>query len=201
MSVVRPLASGAVAALGALIVAPIAGPGESAARIIDRTLICETGQSGAVHQVGLWTNSAIRGESASARGAVAEIRTNLQPTWRLAWVGETSVELSPACKPTKTRVRLTGRGLSGGDAASIYEDQYDCWTPRNVLIRLRAVFRSPVTLRRGSPYGFPILFARGKVREGYLAIQTKSGKRILFSKVVAATGKAHAFTSDDCFPD
>lgn len=169
----------------------------SASRIIDRTLNCEIGIMGGIRLAELRVSSAVRQRKQPAN---VDLTTNIAPTWRLAYVGETAVELSPACRPSTARVLLSARGLSGG-IASPFVDNFDCWMPRRVLIRVRAVFRSPVTLRSGTPWGFPLRFARGEVTEGSLAIRTQAGKRLAFV-TVSDSGRARVFTAaEDCFPD
>lgn len=168
-----------------------------ASRIVDRTVLCEVGSQGGVYVATLRAASAIR---ATGKVANVALRTRLVPNWRLVYIGATEVLLSPACRRSTARVALTSRGLSGG-VADRFGDESDCWTPRRVLIRVRAVFRSPVTLRLGSPYRFPELFARGKVKEASLAMRTPAGKPLAFA-TVSETGRARLFTArQDCFPD
>jgi hypothetical protein len=170
------------------------------ARIIDRTLLCETGITGGVRNLDLHSSSAVRG----AKLAYVEARTNVRPTWRLAGLdkgldGKGSIELSPACGRSQARVSLSSHGLTGG-LASEFGDEHDCWTPRWVVIRVRAVFRSPTALRPSRPWGFPLLFARGRMNDAYLAIQTRTGKPIVFA-AVNDSGTTRVFMSDSCFPE
>ncbi|MEX2646536.1 MAG: hypothetical protein WD249_09770 [Gaiellaceae bacterium] len=170
----------------------------AASRIVDRTVLCEVGSQGGVYVATLLAASAIR---ATGKVANVALTTNLVPNWRLAYIGATEVLLSPACSRSTARVALTSRGLSGG-VADRFGDELDCWTPRRVLVRVRAVFQSPVTLRLGSPYGFRELFARGKVQEAVLVVRTQAGKPLAFATVVSETGRARVFTARrDCFPD
>jgi hypothetical protein len=173
---------------------------QRASRIIDRTVLCEAGITGGVRKIDLHASSAARG----GRSAYVEARTSVTPTWRLVGLGREldgrgSMELSPDCRRLRARVPLNSRGLAGGLASNI-GDAHDCWTPRWLVIRARAVFRSPTALRPSRPWGFPTLFARGNVTAAYLAILTRAGKRIAFA-AMNESGKAHVFMSDRCFPD
>lgn len=168
----------------------------TATRVIDRTLLCETGVQGGVNVVTLNGSSSKPGKDSAG----VDITTRLVPTWRLASIGERAVELSPACRRPTARAPLASTGLVGV-VASPFGDEFDCWTPRRVLIRVRAVFESPATLRLGRPWGFPLLFARGKVEEAWLAIRTQAGKPMAFA-AVSETGRTRVFTARrDCFPD
>ncbi|MEX2645380.1 MAG: hypothetical protein WD249_03865 [Gaiellaceae bacterium] len=169
-----------------------------ASRVIDRTVLCEIGVQGGVRVATIKAASAIPSVD---RYANVELGGGVRPAWRLAYLGGGEVALSPACTRSSSRVPLTTRGLSGG-AADRFGDEHDCWTPRRVLLRVRGVFRSPVALRLGRPYGFPLLFARGTVLEAEFAIRTQSGRPIAYASVSRETGKARVFTtSRDCFPD
>ncbi|MEX2210664.1 MAG: hypothetical protein WD689_02735 [Gaiellaceae bacterium] len=183
-------------ALGLLaVVAAFVAPAAPAATVIDRTLLCEVGISGGVRKLKLYSSSAIR-EGPQQHAASVDVSTNLRPTWRLAAIGEGSLELSPACTRSSATVPLSARGLDGG-AAGIFGDEHGCLTPRRVLLRVRATFTSRVTLRRGSPYGFPVLFARGTVEQASLAIRTQAGKPLAYA-TVSETGKARLFTAGSC---
>jgi hypothetical protein len=180
--------------------AAVASAGQGVSRIIDRTLACETGVVGGVRKIDLHASSALRG----AQLAYVEVRTSMTPTWRLAGVGKEldgkgSIEVSPACRRAQASVRLSSRGLAGG-VASEFADEHDCWTPRWVVMRVRAVFRAPMSLRAGSAWRLPLIFARGRTKEAYLAIQTRTGKPIAFA-AVNDSGRTRVFMSDSCFPE
>ncbi|MEX1357456.1 MAG: hypothetical protein WD981_02420 [Gaiellaceae bacterium] len=190
----------ALLAASALAVSSSSAPASPAAsRIVDRTLLCEVGLQGGVYVATVQAASANR---AQKKVALVDLTTKVQPTGRLALISERSIELSPppGCQRSTGRVALTSRGLSGA-VASPFGDEFDCWTPRRVVIRVRAVFTSPVTLRLGRPWGFPLLFARGNVTEASVAVRTQSGKRLAFA-TVSDTGRARVFTARrDCFAD
>jgi hypothetical protein len=179
----------------AAVARPAARDAIVASRTVDRTFSCETGIKGGLRKVDLYAESAI-GEGPQKHVASADVRTNVQPTWRLAGVSEAGVELSPRCRRSSANVALTARGLSGG-AASVFGGEFGCSVPRRVVIRVRAVFSAPMTLRLGSPYGFPLLFARGKVAQGFVGIRTPSGKAVAFMSVFSS-GNARLFTSGRC---
>jgi hypothetical protein len=166
-------------------------------RVVDRTVVCDVGLQGGVYVLNFHAASPRRAQS---RTANVEIRTSVVPTWRLAGVGQTSVELSPACRRSAARVPLSAQGLTGFTPSG-FGDEYDCWTPRRVLLRVRAVFTAPVRLKAGSPWGFPMLFARGKVREASFAVRTEKGKALAVA-TVAGSGRVRVHIADgDCFRD
>jgi hypothetical protein len=131
--------------------------------------------------------------------AQVELLTQLQPGPRLALLHGETVELKPGCRRSSARVPLTTKGLRGGIASPL-GDTFACVTPPVVLIRVRAVFNEPVTLESGRPYGSELLlFARGTVKQGSLAVRTRKGKQLAYGAVSA--GKARLLTrTRDCIP-
>ena len=108
------------------------------------------------------------------------------------WIGDPS-----KCVTAKNRVRLTAGRLEGGRASQL-GDEYDCLTPRRILVRIRAVFRGPTALRRNARYR--LLMARGSVIESYLAIRTPGGKPLVFASA-SQPARARLFAAGDCTPD
>jgi hypothetical protein len=119
----------------------------------------------------------------------------------MAGVSQTQVYLAPACKQAHTKVALSPRGLVGGVVGQIQES-VDCTTPRQVLLRVRGVFRSPVTLKRGRLPRPPLLYAIGKVVEGGVAVRTLSGKPLAFARLLKS-GKVQVFAAipESCIQD
>ena len=188
--------AGAALAVGAVFAVPVGNGAELASRIIDRTLVCPIGGVGypdparfiGVHAMPrLGDNSPSAGvynAPGAADGMVVSLDTG--PDFGR---GTGSVRLQ-GCTPSSVRVRLSSRGLRGGSSA--LGDRYQCEVPARVLIRLRAVFQRPVTLRReqGS------LTARGRIATGSLAVTTLAGRKpIFFASVNDATGKAQIFVA------
>jgi hypothetical protein len=70
-----------------------------------------------------------------------------------------------------------------------------------VVLRIRAVFKSPTRLKAGSPFGFPLLFARGAVKEASFAFRTEKGKPLALATVTEAGRLGIFLATGDCFPD
>jgi hypothetical protein len=192
------IVAAAAAVLAASSVALMLGRGASASpeqtRVIDRTMRCATGFQGGLRLVTL------QASSRAANAGYVWALTNVQPTGRIATLGQSGLELSPFCRPVRTSVSFSARGLQGS-LASPFDDRWDCGAPRTVLLRVRAVFRSNApALRRGEPWGFPILYAHRPVREGSLVVRAPSGKTLAIARLLP-TGKVQVLTSDACFPD
>jgi hypothetical protein len=109
--------------------------------------------------------------------------------------GGPSFEVGRACRATTRSVALSSSGLRvqsiGRNGAEVR-----CFTPKHVLVRVRAVFRSPTRLRR-TPYG------RGTntpVREASAAVRTESGKLVAFVSA-SETGTTRLAAYRDCFAD
>jgi hypothetical protein len=106
------------------------------------------------------------------------------------------------CSPSRTRIPLSTRGLVGG-AASPFEDRYECFPPRRILVRARAIFRSATFLRSASDtYGTRSqnLWTPTPVERGYLAARTLSGKPLVFGEV-HQSGAARLFVAPGCIPE
>ena len=184
-----------LAAAGAVLVGIGSSADLQASRVIDRTVTCATGIQGGLRQLTIQASS-----RAGERSGYVWALTNVQPTGRVATVSQSGLELSPFCKPTRVSVPLTSRGLEGS-VASAFDDEWDCQVPRRVLLRVRAVFKGVAPrLRRGDPWGFPILFAHRPVTEGTLAVRTPAGKQVALARLLR-TGKIQVLTSGVCFPD
>lgn len=187
---------GSAAAIGALVAAPLGNGAEQASRIIDRTLVCPIGGVGypdPARFIGVQAMPRLGDNSPSigvynAPGAVDGMVVSLD-TGPDFGRGTGSVRLQ-GCTPSSVRVRLSNQGLRGGSTA--LGDRYQCEVPARVLIRLRAVFQRPVTVRRERG-GFA---ARGRIATGSLAVTTLAGRKpIFFASVNDATGKAQIFVA------
>jgi hypothetical protein len=193
-SAAAPVAVGAAAAH----LSPSAAP----ARVIDRTVLCETALRAGVRNLDARVIGALR-EGANAHGGAIELFSPWSPDAYLAGLTEGSLTLNhKRCRPVKTRVRLYGRGLDGGPLGP-FGETYDCTPPRFVLLRLRAAFRAKVSLRV-TPWDdqvpFPVMRARGRVREGYIAVQTRAQKPLLFGSV-SDTRNTRLLTAPTCIPE
>lgn len=168
-------------------------------RVLDRTVLCETGLSGGIREIDVSARST--SGSGPRSGGYVDVATSGLPTPRLAGVFESAVELSPACRSSRVAVPLVRGNLVGGVVARTIE-AVDCQTPRRVLVRVRAEFRARTTLRRHTRYGYPMLTARGVVTSGSLAARTPSGAPLVFARLLP-TGRVQVFTAIPvrCIPD
>jgi hypothetical protein len=98
------------------------------------------------------------------------------------------------CRDSKKRVELSSRGLRG-DSLGSFEASSTCFTPRRVLMRVRAVLTSPGVLRRFRDFGRTTV----PVRTGTFVIRTEAGKRLVYAEV-SESGRARQLTARDCFP-
>jgi hypothetical protein len=86
--------------------------------------------------------------------------------------------------------------LTGG-AASAFGDEFECWTGREVLTRIRASLRRPATLERNR---FGQLATSVPVRKATIAVLTPTGKRLALL-TVSESGKARLFVAPTCTRD
>lgn len=203
----------AAAAIAFVLAAGVASGGESASRIVDRTVLCRplgggfpdpirivtvwaspfSPASKAAPTVNLWGDG-VRDSQVTAGMRTGPGPQRHQPTGAL-WLNRTR------CTRTTLRVPLTSSGLEGGPTGSSARG-YDCNVPATVLIRVRALFRRPAALARDPRFRF-LSVARGRISTGYLAVTTVRGRKpIAFASVDDATGKARLFVAPSrCIPD
>jgi hypothetical protein len=126
----------------------------------------------------------------------ASQRTNLEeldPAWPYPAKTHGTVALNQeSCRPSRTRVPLTAKGLSGG-LADAFGDAYDCPAPRHVLMRVRATLYASAPIYRDGQF----LKTKANVRSAYIAIRTRAGKQLAFAAVFDS-GKARLFTGPSC---
>lgn len=193
----RRLVAGVVVGLAAVVLAP-ADARESASRVIDRTFSCETGYVGGVYQASVESYWSVPPQ-VDRRTASATVVTNLANGF-LAGVSSRSMYVNRLyCKEASAKVMLTTRGMRGGEV-SPFSTEYDCFTSRRVLLRIRGDFAKPTTLRTASPTGFPMLRAEGATKRTELALATLAGKPIAYATTVG-TKTARLFTSTNCQED
>lgn len=196
----------------------------SAPRVLDRTLVCTTVVVGGARKIKVRGHQGIRQGGSEwrqlafavvASGTVASATESLDNS--LVWItagspgGHTSVDAPTSwphyphnegtiafnrrqCTPSAARVPLVPARLDGG-AASPLGEEIDCFTPRRVLVRLRAVMQSSPLLFGAQTFLKTIVPAR----EGYLAVRTLSGKPLVFASVLAS-GRAKLYTAPSCVP-
>jgi hypothetical protein len=229
----RPgLAQGAcfVLSLGAALAsasgfASVGGATETAAtaRVIDRTFVCSIGHIAGGREIEIHARSGFRSLQNPSQWQMlpyAEVgplgrhvvsisagrpREKHRDTpydngpfgSRLA-VGVTS------CEAARANVSLSARGLTGGPASQLGE-VYDCPTPRKqILVRVRAVFRTPTSLRLRGGYDQRAWSTSGTVRESpreaSFAVRTRGGKPLALAAVFES-GKARLFTAPSCIAE
>jgi hypothetical protein len=194
-------------------------------RVLDRTLVCSTVPVGGARRITIKGHQGIRERSSEWKqlafavvgtgAAGGSPQTSLDNS--LAWItagiptGHTSMDAGGTwphyphnegttvfnrrlCTPSAARVPLVPAGLQGG-AVGPFGEEVDCFPPRRVLVRLRAVMQSPVRLFGNAMF----LKATIPAREGYLAVRTLSGKPLVYASVLAS-GRARLYTAPSCIP-
>jgi hypothetical protein len=73
---------------------------------------------------------------------------------------------------------------------------------QRVIVRVRAVFRGPTSLRTYRDFGRRLLATplAAVAREAQLAVRTPAGKRVMYADVIES-GKARLFTAGGCVAD
>ena len=98
------------------------------------------------------------------------------------------------CKAAPKPIPLTTRGLSGG-AAGQFGDQYKCLLSGPVVIRLRAFFVTPTTLKIDKARTW--YSAIGRIANAQVAVRTATGKPLAYAQTLDS-GKARLFVSGGC---
>ena len=186
-----------LAGITGVLIAPAYGR-EDASRVVDRTFSCDTGYLGGIYQATVQSYWSVPPQ-VERRTPSATVVTNLTNGF-LGGISSSSIYVNRLhCVATKTRLPLTTKGLRGGTFSSL-ATEFDCYTPRRVLIRIRGDFVKPTTLRTASPFGYPQLRAVGATKRGELAVATLAGKQIAYA-FIAGAKTARLFTSTDCQED
>jgi hypothetical protein len=184
-------------ALAAVMLAP-ANAGEDASRIVDRTFLCATGYVGGIYQTSVesYWHVPPPGKRRTPSATASTVLTD----GFLGGISPTSVYVNRLhCKATKSKLPLTTKGLRGG-AFSPFNTEFDCFTPRSLLLRVRGEFVRSTTLHTASPFGYPQLQAMGPTTQTELSLGTLKGKPIAYASIAGAK-KARLFISADCQED
>jgi hypothetical protein len=96
------------------------------------------------------------------------------------------------CREGSTKVPLTSSGLRGGVAAQLGAE-FECLTPKQIVVRIRAVLATPGALHRGPLYQTSHVV----VREAKLVARTPAGKVLAYADVTES-GRARLFTAKGC---
>ena len=94
------------------------------------------------------------------------------------------------CKATRAIVPLVRQGLAGGEASQ-FGDDVRCLPPATVLLRLRAVFRAPISLELDGKQQW--LSGNARITKAQLALRTLKGKPLVYGEV-AESGEAWLYT-------
>jgi len=173
-----------------------AEPGAS--HSVDRTFSCDTGYLGGVYQATVESYWYVPPQ-AGRRIPSGTVSTNLTDGF-LGGISPSSMSVNREhCTPTRAKLSLTTKGMRGG-AFSPLSAEYDCYTPRRVLLRIRGDFVKPPTRRTASPFGYPQLQVQGAAKQTALAVGTLTGKLIAYASIAGAK-KARLFTSTNCQED
>ena len=187
-----------VAGIAGVLLAPAYGR-ENASRVLDSTFTCETGYLGGVYQATIDSYWYVPPQ-ATGRIPSATVDTNLTNGF-LGGISSNSIYVNRLyCKVTKARAPLTTKGMRGGPFSAL-PTEFDCYTPRRVLLRIRGEFVKPTTFRMAPPFGYPQLRALGAVKQAELAIATPAGKPIAYASIAGAKPSAGLLTSTDCQED
>jgi hypothetical protein len=188
---------GAALAVGVPFAVNVGHGADAASRIIDRTFVCKTVGTGYPDPVRYMDVSAAPrlGSNAPNVGVFNGpppngVRASL---WTGSYFSSPTGRLSlsrPRCSPNTLRVRLASAGMRGGQTA--LGERYKCDVPARILVRVRAVFKRPVTLIRGREE----FFARGNIATGTLIVATVTRRRpIVYMSTSDASGKTAIFVA------
>ena len=97
-----------------------------------------------------------------------------------------------SCRGTSGSVALSPSGLRGGSAAPL-GNEFECFAPKQVVVRVRAVLAAPGALRAGQDFQS----AHVPVREAKLAVRTVTGKPLVYADV-SESGRARIFAANGC---
>ena len=205
--------------LAALLIAFSAQPLQRAAngssqavRVVDRTFGCPVGIRAGLRKIEVEAQAGIRSTDDRSKWQSRPTSLAVDPTMRRARLVGTlaswsqiwqpgqvpttrALWISTTCTVLRTPVPLSRIGLLGG-AASPFGDVYECVVPKNVVIRVRATFRSATSLTAAPEYGE----ANGVIREGSVSIRLPSGRPVAFL-TAKESGAAALFVSQSCVAD
>lgn len=97
-----------------------------------------------------------------------------------------------SCRRTSTKVPLSASGLEGGLAEQL-GTEFECYTPKQVVFRVRAVLAGSGRLRAGQYYET----SHVPIREATLAVRTPKGKALVYADV-RERGPARMFAAQGC---
>jgi hypothetical protein len=179
------------------------------ARILDRTLLCAVEPTGGIRELNVYGQSGVRlQEDPSKWKELPSAHLNSGSVWKTGLAGVTAGRRDPTtqvgsglwydarrCKRTTARVALTTTGLGGGPANQ-WEERFECPSPRQILIRIRAEFAQPTDwdfVSFSKQFG-----ASGPpLRLGQVAAATRTGTPLAYADV-NESGRTRLFFRGDC---
>jgi hypothetical protein len=211
------LAVSAAVALAAIAAGSSARAEVDAATILDRTYTCAVFFRGGTYLVEARAHTGTKRKGAWARLPYASVRSGVFSGGAgnlLVWITagkptkDTMIDQEydtfdvktfgtigvrrEACRPTSTKVPLTPAGLQGGVAERL-GTEYECYTPKQVVFRVRAVLSGSGALRRGPDYEA----SHQPIREAKFAVRTPNGKQLVYADV-EESGRARIFAAKGC---
>jgi len=211
------VAISAVVALAAVALGSSARAEVDATVVLDRTYTCAVFFRGGVYLLDTHAHAGTKRGSAWARLPYAGVRTGVfgggagnllawitsgkptkstvvdqdYDTFDVATFGTVGVRRE-SCRQMSGAVPLSPSGLPGG-AAPPLGSEFECYAPKQVVVRVRAVLASPGTLRSGEDFQT----AHVPIRTAKLAVRTLPGKALVYADV-REDGKARLFTARGC---
>jgi len=211
------LAMSATVAVAAIAAGSSARAEIDAASVLDRTYTCAVFYRGGTYLVEARAHSGTKRKGTWARLPYASVRSGVFSGGAgnlLVWITagkptkDTMIDQDydtfdvktfgtigvrrEACRQTSTKVSLTPAGLHGGVAARL-GTEYECYTPKQVVFRVRAVLSGPGSLRGGPDHEA----SHQPVREARFAVRTPNGKQLVYADV-EESGKARIFSAKGC---
>jgi hypothetical protein len=97
------------------------------------------------------------------------------------------------CRRTSASIPLSAAGLTGGERVTPLGSKSECFVPKQVVVRVRAVLVSSGSLRAGQDFQT----SHVPVREAKLAARTVNGKPLVYADV-REDGSARLLTARGC---
>jgi len=211
------VAISAVIALAAVAVGSSARAEVDAGVVLDRTYMCAVFFRGGVYLLDTHAHAGTRRSGSWARLPYAGVRSGVfggaasnllvwitsgkptkstvvdqdYDTFDVATFGTVGVRRE-SCRRTSGTVPLSPSGLPGG-AAPPLGSEFECFSPKQVVVRVRAVLASPGALRSGVDFQT----AHVPIRAAKLAIRTLTGKQLVYADVQEG-GMARLFAAKGC---
>jgi len=127
----------------------------------------------------------------SGRPVKATVVDQDYDTFDVATFGTVGVRRE-SCRQSSGHVVLTSAGLRGGAAAPLGRE-FECFAPKQVIVRVRAVLAGASALRAGQDFQS----SHVPVRDAKLIVRTLAGKPLVYADV-HESGKVRIFAAKGC---